>query len=508
MKNLLLILGWLATMSPVLAQVPASSFAVTSSGPAAQNNPSQLQRILPDGTFQRIGPVAATDGSETIFDALGFNSTDPTKLFALNARLATPLSAPNLYQIDLESGLTVNAGSIESPPTSGFTDISTTLNFLGTGGDNGNYFLAGLVVTASPVITIFPPSFRIRVSNPRLYVGELRLNSADPTTPIWRRADISDPATAAIINNYLAAINANLTNPDLSGGPRDWVFLRENGSPTLKSYLGVEGQLLTVSNVTTSPVARVITPSVPLPVRAELGAMFGGLDNTLYAVNTDGGPDAGQIYQIDATTGNYLNVTLNSGTGLFRGDATTVLPARPLPVTLTRFEARAERASVSLHWATATEIGTDNFRVERSIDNGQTWAAIGSVRANAPQGRTYSFVDEAPQTGPNYYRLAILDFDGSIAFSPIKSVDFQPAQQVVSVYPNPAQTYFAVELPQLAAPGSTLQVHNSLGQQVWTQRLEGQRTVRVTTQAWTPGVYHVRVSTNGRTETQKLVIQP
>jgi hypothetical protein len=147
--------------------------------------------------------------------------------------------------------------------------------------------------------------------------------------------------------------------------------------------------------------------------------------------------------------------------------------------------------------------------VERSIDNGQTWTAIGSVKAtNAPQGRTYSFVDEAPRTGLNYYRLAIVDFDTSIAFSPVRSVDFQPAQQAISVYPNPAQDHFAIELPQLAAPGSTLQVHNSLGQQVWTQRLEGQRTVRVNTQNWAAGVYHVKVSTNGRSEMQKLVIQP
>ncbi|WP_133273471.1 T9SS type A sorting domain-containing protein [Hymenobacter radiodurans] len=277
----------------------------------------------------------------------------------------------------------------------------------------------------------------------------------------------------------------------------------------MKSYLGVEGQFLTVSNIRSSPVVRVTTPTVPLPVRAELGAMFSGENNTLFAINTDGGPNAGEMYQVDATTGNYLNVTLNSGLGLFRGDASTLLANRPLPVTLTNFDARPERASVALRWATATEIGTDNFRVERSTDNGQAWAAIGSVKAaNAPQGRTYSFVDEAPQTGPNYYRLAIVDLDGSIAFSPIKSVDFQPAQQAISVYPNPAQDQFAVELPQLAAPGSTLQVQNSLGQQVWTQSLEGQRTVRVNTHNWAAGVYHIKVSTTGRSEMQKLVIQP
>ncbi|MBC6607527.1 T9SS type A sorting domain-containing protein [Hymenobacter sp. BT188] len=509
MKNVLLALGLLAFTPPLLAQIPTNSYAVTSIGLAAQRNPSVLQLILPSGQMQQIRTLAAADGA-TIFDGLGYNSSDPSSLFAMNAILATPLSAPSLYRIDLESGLTVPLGDIDTPPAP-FGSLSTAFNFIGAGGDNSDYFIAGLVVDARLEIdfSVFPPVVRTRLSNPRFYVGQLNLNSPNPTNAVWRRADTSDPAAAAIINSYLAAINANPTNPNLTGGPRDWVFVREDGVPTLKSYLGVEGQLLTVSNVRTSPVVRVTTPTVPLPVSAELGAMFAGENNTLYAINTDGGPNAGEMYQLDALTGNYLGVRLNTGVGLFRGDATSFVPRPPLPVTLTNFEARAQRASVSLRWATATEEGTDNFRVERSTDNGQTWVAIGSVKAaNAPRGRTYSFVDEAPQTGLNYYRLAIVDLDGSIAFSPVKSVDFQPAQQAISVYPNPAQDHFAVELPQLAAPGSTLQVHNSLGQQIWTQCLEGQRTVRVNTQTWAAGVYHVKVSTNGRSETQKLVIQP
>ncbi len=105
MKNILLTLSLLALMPRLLAQIPATSFAITSAGLAADRNPTQLQRILPDGRLQLIGPVAASDGA-TIFDALGHNSADPNRLFAMNATLATPFSSPNLYQIDLESGLT------------------------------------------------------------------------------------------------------------------------------------------------------------------------------------------------------------------------------------------------------------------------------------------------------------------------------------------------------------------------------------------------------------------
>jgi hypothetical protein len=162
-----------------------------------------------------------------------------------------------------------------------------------------------------------------------------------------------------------------------------------------------------------------------------------------------------------------------------------------------------------LRWATATEEGTDRFRVERSTDNGKTWTSLGEVKAaNAPQGRRYSFVDQAPQDGLNYYRLVIIDFDASVAYSPVKSVDFQAIPGEISLYPNPAHDQFTVELPQLGSPGSTLQVINSLGQQVWTQPLASQRTLHINTQNWAAGMYQVRISTNGRVQTQKLVIQP
>ncbi|WP_133273469.1 hypothetical protein [Hymenobacter radiodurans] len=110
MKNVLLVLVLLAFTPSLLAQISPNSFAVTSLGPAAQRNPSVLRRILPNGQTQVVGTLGASDGT-TIFDALGHNSTDPSSAFAMNAILATPLSAPSLYRIDLESGLTTTLGA-------------------------------------------------------------------------------------------------------------------------------------------------------------------------------------------------------------------------------------------------------------------------------------------------------------------------------------------------------------------------------------------------------------
>ena len=45
----------------------------------------------------------------------------------------------------------------------------------------------------------------------------------------------------------------------------------------------------------------------------------------------------------------------------------------------------------------------------------------------------YQFTDLAPDQGTNFYRLRMIDLDGSVAFSPVRSVTARPA---VSLYPT------------------------------------------------------------------------
>jgi hypothetical protein len=150
MKNIFLLLTLLSFLPAALAQVPAGSFVVASRGPAAERNPSRLYSVRADGTLGPGLPLTADDGT-VIFDALGFNPTNPGSLYAMNAILTNPtlfnpLPSPSFYQIDLESGLTREVGEIEPPeglslnPFTGRGSVGLTLNFLGTGGDNANYY--------------------------------------------------------------------------------------------------------------------------------------------------------------------------------------------------------------------------------------------------------------------------------------------------------------------------------------------------------------------------------
>ena len=90
-----------------------------------------------------------------------------------------------------------------------------------------------------------------------------------------------------------------------------------------------------------------------------------------------------------------------------------------LPATLTGFEARLDGRRVVLDWRVAAEEKLSHYAVERSVD-GKAWKTIGQVPARMrPE---YAYTDALPATGRNYYRLRMVDFDGTETYSEIREV--------------------------------------------------------------------------------------
>ncbi len=115
--------------------------------------------------------------------------------------------------------------------------------------------------------------------------------------------------------------------------------------------------------------------------------------------------------------------------------------ANPLPITLLNFDTYKKENSVLLLWATAKEQNNKGFQIERSTDS-KNWTTIGFVATQAENGNSstksaYSFTDNTPGNGQNFYRLKQVDFDGAYEFSPIRLVAFDKENNI-SIYPNPA----------------------------------------------------------------------
>lgn len=109
-----------------------------------------------------------------------------------------------------------------------------------------------------------------------------------------------------------------------------------------------------------------------------------------------------------------------------------------LPVEIIEFTSFQSNYGINLKWITASEINNDRFEIEKST-NGVDFDVIGFVNGNGNSNivKEYSFLDNKPQSGVNYYRLAQVDFDGKIHFSKIVKLNLKLAVFEVNVYPNP-----------------------------------------------------------------------
>jgi len=114
-----------------------------------------------------------------------------------------------------------------------------------------------------------------------------------------------------------------------------------------------------------------------------------------------------------------------------------------LPLDLLTFSGSLQNNStVLLKWKTENEINTSNFLVERSID-GNVFNAIGTISANGNNNGSvfnYSFadVDAANQQSLLlYYRLKIVDRDGSFKYSSIITISLADITGKLTVSPNP-----------------------------------------------------------------------
>ncbi|MDB5272265.1 MAG: C-terminal target protein [Chitinophagaceae bacterium] len=180
-----------------------------------------------------------------------------------------------------------------------------------------------------------------------------------------------------------------------------------------------------------------------------------------------------------------------------------------LPVTLVRFDVTREGETAVLNWQTAQEKNASHFVIERSSD-GQHFTPIGSVSATGTEtsGQQYHYTDEEAMKGTSYYRLREEDLDGQLSYSEIRVLF---VEEPVSFYtsPNPNNGNFNVHLSGLAA-AVTLQVHDLLGNLVYTQRLiltSQQATIPVTLSGQHIGMYVVSVTDGQTRHVSKVTVE-
>lgn len=110
-----------------------------------------------------------------------------------------------------------------------------------------------------------------------------------------------------------------------------------------------------------------------------------------------------------------------------------------VPLKLLSFTAYKQNKTAQLQWHTENEINTSHFEIERS-SNGRGFTNIGKVAASGRSAGNYLGFDDLPFNGINYYRLKMIDKDGTFAYSQTIKIDFAQGNNV-TVLPNPANNF-------------------------------------------------------------------
>ncbi len=184
----------------------------------------------------------------------------------------------------------------------------------------------------------------------------------------------------------------------------------------------------------------------------------------------------------------------------------------PVPVELTSFAAIAKNSNVTLSWSTASEVNSNEYIIERELNN--SWIEVGTVKAagTSTELREYTFTDNLVITGKYNYRLKMVDFDGTFEYSNIIEVlvGSPNAFELSQNFPNPFNPTTTIRFSIPNASNVKLTVYNSLGQQINTlideYKPAGSYQVNFDGADLASGVYIYRFETNNFSEVRKMTL--
>ncbi len=142
-----------------------------------------------------------------------------------------------------------------------------------------------------------------------------------------------------------------------------------------------------------------------------------------------------------------------------------------VPVEMTSFNVNVIGNKVLLDWSTASETNNNGFNVERKFENTE-WINLGFVKGSGSTAdvHKYNFIDDKINLpGSYFYRIAQVDFDGTISYSKEIKVNIagEPLKfELLQNYPNPFNNSTRIHYQIPNNTTVTLKIFDALGCQI------------------------------------------
>ena len=184
-----------------------------------------------------------------------------------------------------------------------------------------------------------------------------------------------------------------------------------------------------------------------------------------------------------------------------------------LPVELVNFTGRTKACTSILDWIAASEENFSHYEIERSTD-GRSFEKIDKIQGSTTSSGGllhYNYIDKGASVN-NYYRLKMVDLDGSFEYSKVVYVDTGCDSGGLSLFPNPTMKGEAINVRFYAKSSeASIKVFNLQGlvvRQLSLGVVEGiDNSIIMDVSDLPSGVYLLQIEGSGKQRVKQFIIQ-
>lgn len=283
-------------------------------------------------------------------------------------------------------------------------------------------------------------------------------------------------------------------------------------------YVSIDGTLYTDQTFTTPAANQAAT--ITITYCTDIADCANNTSTMNVNVTTDGAGDfsitdadmvvPGIITSINSSYGNIEGANVVNSNQNAPSGSNISLQDFALPVELVVFRGKAQDDVNVLEWITATEVNSEVFIIERSVNPDNGFEVIGNVEAagQSHSAIAYEFTDEFP-LGQSYYRLRMLDLDGTFEYSNVIHIQRENNDlELHQMVPNPTMDKVNITFENTKGGQVEVIIMNVSGQIVQQTIFETDQQIQnieVDLSSQVKGVYFISLR-NGTTQVTDRIL--